>query len=159
MREARQQAFNEEAQQLDLMQQKIMRLRAQLQELEVLTAGRGVQGRRAAVSPSGYTSPDDSTSEGLGCKAGSFSRQTTAECDEDSFAPVPFSRQTSSGDEDGDAWENVAAIAEAVEPCEFVVKRTFLSLEPVRAEGQRRRSKSAPPAAAYHQGAPGGMRQ
>jgi len=132
--------------QLDLMQQKIIRLRAQMQELQVLTAECGAKGASVAVSPTlSCSSRDDDASEGLGCPVGSFSRQTTAEGDDDSLAPVPFSRQTSS-DEDCDAWEDVVASTGAAEPCEFVVRHTFWSLEPLRTEGQHRRSKSAPAA-------------
>jgi len=146
MRGAQQKALCEEAEQLDLMQQKIIRLRAQMQELQVLTAECGAKGASVAVSPTlSCSSRDDDASEGLGCPVGSFSRQTTAEGDDDSLAPVPFSRQTSS-DEDCDAWEDVVASTEAAEPCEFVVRHTFWSLEPLRPEGQHRRSKSAPAA-------------
>jgi len=145
LRGAQQKALCEEAEQLDLMQQKIIRLRAQLQELQVLTAERGAPGGSVAVSRVSSSSRDDDASEGLGCPVGSFSRQTTAEGDDDSLAPVPFSRQTSS-DEDCDAWEDVVASTEAAEPCEFVVRHTFWSLEPLRTEGQHRRSKSAPAA-------------
>jgi len=138
-----------EAQQLELMQQQVLRLHSQMQELEVLTARRRAPRRTNAVLLSSCSSQVDE-SEGLGCPAESFSRQTTAEGDDDSLAP--WSRQTSN---DNEACEGEAAspqAAEAAEPCELVVRRTFCSLEPPCTEGLRRRSKSAPPGAAHFQG-------
>jgi len=148
-----------EVRRLEMMQQEVTRLHSQLHTLQKLACSGSsvpsalrVEGRGRCKVVDEVQEEEDG--EGLDLNTG-FSRQST---EEGSEPPLCFSRQSTI--EDCDEWDDSASAlvsentehrltSEAEEQemeqevaCQLLVKRTFFSLEPVRA-GSHRRSQSA----------------
>jgi len=159
-----------EVHRLEMLHQEAVRLRSQLVTLQAITedlvpSPACTPGSKALLAFKAGTcqSPKlvseqgkEEHADGIDATTG-FSRQST---EEGSELPVCFSRQSTF--EDGDAWDDLAPVScssneetrlhsEVEEDeqeevaCELHVKRTFISVEPVKA-GSRRRAYSAHPA-------------
>jgi len=151
-----------EVRKLEMMQQEVARLHSQLHTLQKLAGSGSSVPAALRVEARGSCKVVDEVQEEedgdwLNLTTG-FSRQST---EEGSEPPLCFSRQSTI--EDCDEWDDSASAlvsentehrlpSEAEEQemeqevaCQLLVKRTFFSLEPVRA-GSHRRSQSAPAA-------------